>query len=329
MTYIIDFFRRNLPQKILSLITALLLWFFVMEAQDPTIEGYYDVTVTPSNVPYEFFVDCTEKTIKIKTRAPRSYFVKYDANAFRAYANLEGMGEGKHEITPQIVMPQGFELVEAEPPMIHVMVDSFAERQMPYELVTKGNVSSDTAIKSMTKSMEFVTIMGPKSLVDTVAKIYGTLPFSNNTESFEAQIPMKAVDGNNNPVPLVRVVPSVITVDVNLESGVEKKIVPIVAELTTSDGWEVTKISVEPAQIEITGAESVVNSIVTIKTVPFTVQTGQRVFKEKLNLVVPEGVSVKSDEVIVSAEVVRKTIMRDAPTMPSLNSNPNQSQNTN
>ena len=327
MTYIIDFFRRNLPQKILSLITALMLWFFVMEAQDPTIEGSYEVSVTPSNVPYEFFVDCSEKTIKIKTRAPRSYFVKYDANAFRAYANLEGMGEGKHEITPQIVMPQGFELAEAEPPIIHVMIDSFAERQMPFDLVTKGNVSTNTAIKKMTKSMDLVTIMGPKSLVGKVARIYGTLTFSSNTESFEVQIPMRAVDADNNPVPLVRVVPSVVTVDIELESGVEKKIVPIVAELDTSDGWEVTKISVDPAQVEITGAESVVNAIVTIKTEPVTVQTGQRVYKGKLKLVVPEGVTVKTDEVNVSAEVVRKTVVRDVPTMPSLNQNPNQNSN--
>jgi len=323
MTYLIDFFRRNLPQKLLSLITALMLWFFVMEAQDPTIEGSYEISVTTSNAPYEFFVVCREKTVKIKTRAPRSYFVKYDANAFRAYANLEGVGEGDHEITPQIVMPQGFELVETAPPIVHVMIDSFAERQMPFELQTKGNISSDTAIKNMTKSMEFVTIMGPKSLVEQVVKIYGTLTFSSNTESFETQVPMKAVDKDNNPVSLVRVVPSVVTVSVNLESGVEKKIVPIVAELTTAEGWEVTKVNVEPAQIEITGAESVVNSIITIKTVPFTVQTGQRVFKDKLQLVVPEGVSVKTDEVSVSAEIVRKTVM------PTLNPNQNPSQSSN
>lgn len=327
MRYIVDFFRRNLMKKFLSLVTAVLLWFFVMEAQDPTIEGSYEITVTPSNVPYEFFVNCAEKTIKIKTRAPRSYFVKYDSNAFRAYANLDGLKEGNHELTPQIVMPQGFELVETNPPIVHVIIDSFTERQMPFELVTKGNVSSDTAIKNMTKSMDVVTVMGPKSLVEQVTKVFGTLTFSSNTESFEAQIPMKAVDKENNQVPLVRVVPSVVTVDVDLESGAEKKIVPIVAELTTADGWEVTKVSVDPAQIEITGAESVVNSIVTIKTVPFTVQTGQRVFKEKLKLEVPEGVTVKTDEVNVSAEVVRKTVMSDVPRVTT--TNPNQSQDSN
>ena len=309
---VVSIFAHNFIQKLLSLITAFMLWFFVMESQDPTIEGSYEISVTISNAPYNFLASCEEKTINIKTLAPRSYFIKYDANAFRAYANLENLGEGKHEITPQIIMPQGFEFVNSDPPAVHVVIDSFAERQLPFDLVTKGNVSSDTAIKSLEKSMEVVTVMGPKSLIEQVTRVYGTLTFSNNTASFEAQIPMKAVDANNNQLIGVRVVPSVVTVSVDLESGIAKKIVPIVAELNAADGWEVTKVNVEPAQIEITGAESAISSVVTIKTEPISVQTGQRSFKGKIRLDVPEGITVKEEEVNVSAEIVRKSVVRDS-----------------
>ena len=44
---------------------------------------------------------------------------------------------------------------------------------------------------------------------------------------------------------------------------------------------------------------------------PFTVQTGQRLFKSTLRLLVPDGVSVKADEVTVTAEVVQKSVIRD------------------
>ncbi|MBR3747357.1 MAG: hypothetical protein IKN27_10410 [Selenomonadaceae bacterium] len=317
---VISIFAHNFIQKLLSLITAFMLWFFVMESQDPTIEGSYEVPVTISNAPYDFIAGCKEKTIHVKTVAPRSYFVKYDANAFRAYANLDGFGEGQHEITPQIIMPQGFELIKTDPSAVHVIIDSFAERQLVFELITKGNVSPDTAIKTLEKSMEIVTIMGPKTLVEQITRVYGTLTFSNNTESFEAQIPMKAVDANNNQIIGVRVVPSVVTVSVELENGIAKKIVPVVAELNVEDGWEVTKVNVEPAQIEITGAESAISSIVTIKTEPISVQTGQRIFRGKIRLDVPEGITVKENEVTVSAEIVRKTVMRDSSTPSTENS---------
>lgn len=311
MTQIIDLFRRNFLKKLIALVAAFLMWLFVMVEQDPEIEDTYTVPLTMSNVPYEFVAICETKTVTIDAHAPRSNFVKYDANAFRVYANLEGLGEGEHEIIPRVVMPQGFDLMDTQPGIVKVKLDPLIEQQMPIELRTTGTISQDAVVKDMIKSMELVTVVGPKSFVEQASKVYGTVNLSGNSSSFETQIPMKAVDEKDNIVPRVRVVPSVITVSVDVDSGLKKRIVPIVPELSVTDGWELSKITVDPAQIEVVGAENVVNSIVTLKTEPFMVQTGQRFFKATLRLLVPDGVTVKTNEVTVSAEVVRKAVMRD------------------
>jgi len=311
MTQIIDLFRRNFLKKLIALVAAFLMWLFVMVEQDPEIEDTYTVPLTMSNVPYEFVAICETKTVTIDAHAPRSNFVKYDANAFRVYANLEGLGEGEHEIIPRVVMPQGFDLMDTQPGIVKVKLDPLIEQQMPIELRTTGTISQDAVVKDMIKSMELVTVVGPKSFVEQASKVYGTVNLSGNSSSFETQIPMKAVDEKDNIVPRVRVVPSVITVSVDVDSGLKKRIVPIVPELSVTDGWELTKITVDPAQIEVVGAENVVNSIVTLKTEPFMVQTGQKFFKATLRLLVPDGVTVKTNEVTVSAEVVRKAVMRD------------------
>ena len=310
ITQILDLFRRNLLQKLIALVAAFLMWVYVMADQDPPIEGSYTVPLTISNAPYELMPICADKAILVEARAPRSNFVKYDANAFRVYANLEGLGEGEHQITPQVVMPQGFELVETNPAFVNVKLDPLTERQMPIEIMTTGAVAQDSVIKEIVKSMDTATVVGPKSFVDLASRVYGTVNLSGNTSSFELQIPMRTVDNKENVVPFVRVVPSVITVSVDIEGGLKKRIVPVVPELTAPEGWELTKINVEPAQIEISGTDSALNSIITLKTVPFTVQTGQRLFKSTLKLIVPEGVTVKNDEVTVSAEVIRRPIVR-------------------
>lgn len=311
MTQILNIFRRNFLKKIIALVAAFIMWVFVMADQDPAINDSYTVPLTISNVPYELVPLCEEKNIKIKTRAPRSYFVKYSSNAFRVYANLDGLGEGNHKITPQVVMPQGFELLEILPATVEVKLDPLTERPMSIEFITSGSIAQDSAIKEIKKSTDSVIVVGPKSFVEQTAKVFGNVNFTGNTSSFEMQIPMRAVDDKENVVPNVRVVPSVITVSVDIESGIKKKIVPVIAELSTAEGWELTKISVEPAQIEISGAESVINSIVTLKTEPFTVQTGQRIFKGTLELVIPESVTTKFNVVTVSAEVVRKPVIKE------------------
>ncbi len=311
MTRIINIFRRNLLKKLIALIVAFFMWVFVMDDQDPAINGSYVVPLTMSNVPYEYLAVCDIKTVQLETRAARSKFVKYDSNAFRVYANLDGLEEGDHQISPQVVMPQGFELIETRPATINVKLDPLIERQMPAEFIVKGSIASDAVITDTRKSMEFVTVVGPKSFVDKVARVYGTVKLSDNSSSFEMQVPMNAVDENDNVISRVRVVPSVITISFDIESGLKKRIIPVVPELSVAEGWEISKITVEPSQMEISGAESVINSIVTLKTVAFTVQTGQRFFKGTLKLVVPEGVNVPEHEVTVSAEVTRKPVMKD------------------
>ncbi|MBQ6296521.1 MAG: hypothetical protein IJK81_02355 [Selenomonadaceae bacterium] len=313
MTQIINLFRRNFLKKLVALIAAFFMWIFVMAEQDPSIEGSYTVPLTMSNAPYELVAICDDKTIQVEARAPRSNFVKYDANAFRAYADLEGLEAGEHQISPKVIMPQGFELLETKPFIIKVKLDPLIEQQTPIILMTTGAVAQDVIISNIRKSMDMVTLVGPKSFVEQVNKVYGTLNLSNNTSSFETQIPMNAVDANNNVVQRVRVVPSVITVSVDVDSGVKKKIVPIVPEISVADGWEINRISVEPTQMEIVGAESVVNSITSLRTAPFIVQTGQKFFRITMKLQIPDGVTVKSDEVIVSAEIVRKASVRDQP----------------
>ncbi len=313
MTQILNLFRRNLLKKLIALIAAFFMWVFVMADQDPSIEGSYTVPLTMSNTPYELIAICDEKTIQIEARAPRSNFVKYDANAFRAYANLEGLEEGEHQISPQVIMPQGFELLETNPFIVKVKLDPLIEQQTPIILVTTGAVAQDVTISDIRKSMDMVTLVGPKSFVEQVSKVYGTLNLSGNNSSFEMQIPMNAVDEKNNVVQRVRVVPSVITVSVDVDSGLKKRIVPIIPEISIADGWELNRITVEPTQMEIIGSESVVNSITALRTAPFIVQTGQKFFRITMKLQVPDGVTVKSDEVIVSAEIVRKAIVRDQP----------------
>lgn len=311
MTRIIDLFRHNLLKKFIALTIAFLMWIYVMAEQDPPIEDSYTVSLTVSNAPYELVPLYEEKTIQVVTRAARSNFFKYDSNAFRAYVNLEGLGEGEHQITPQVFMPPGFELVDTTPQIIKVKLDPLIERQLPIEILTTGSVGKDSAVKEISKSMDMVTVVGPKSYVEKTKRVYGTINFSGNTSSFEWQIPVRAVDDKEAAIPFVRVVPSVITVSVEIESGLKKKVVPVVPELTAPDGWELTKIYVDPAQVEISGIESVVNQIVTLKTEPSIVQTGQRNFKGTLELILPEGVSSKVGEVNVSAEIIRRPVAKD------------------
>ncbi|MCR5834546.1 MAG: hypothetical protein K6G55_07865 [Selenomonadaceae bacterium] len=306
MKFLLDIVRHNVMKKIIALIAAFFMWVFVMDKQDPQIEKYYDVPLTLSNAPFELTPICEEKMIRLKLRAQRSNFFKYDSSAFRVYINLEGMDAGEYKLVPRPVPPMGFEVLEMMPSNVHVKLDPLIEKSMPIEIETMGTIAPNAIIKKIDKSIDTVTVVGPKSAVECTQRVFGTVKLLNNSSSFEVQVPLTAVDENQNAIPRVHVVPSVITVTVNVESGIKKRIVPVVPEVSAAEGYELSKVVSNPTQVEVVGAESIVNSIITLKTEPLIIPEGQSTYSGTLNLEVPEGVSVDHNEVTISAIITKK-----------------------
>ena len=126
---------------------------------------------------------------------------------------------------------------------------------------------------------------------------------TNNEDDFEIQVPMSAIDADGRQVKGVRVVPSSITVKVDLEIGVKKKVVPIVVNLVPPNGKEFSKVTAEPERIEIAGKEEIINPIESIQTTSIELPALTHDFHGTLKLVVPDGVTVRDNKVSVTAEL--------------------------
>ena len=57
-------FQRNKIQKIVALISATVLWFYVMDTQNPSINGSYDVPLSMANTPAGFKPIFADQTIR-------------------------------------------------------------------------------------------------------------------------------------------------------------------------------------------------------------------------------------------------------------------------
>lgn len=294
-------FQRNKMQKFVALISATLLWFFVMDTQNPTINGSYEVPVTMANTPKNYKAIYQEQTIKVKLSAPRSYFIDYGASNIRAFANLQNYSaEGEYEIPVETTFPKGFELESITPNTIHVQLDPFIEKQIPADLIVTGAPIENTVVKELIKSSENVTLIGPKNAVNRVTRVIGYIGLNGNKETFDLIVPMTAIDEDGREVRGVRAVPSVITVTVKIESELVRKTVPIVADVIIPQGREIAEIVVAPKTVEIVGREEIINSIESISTEPLSFIVNAKTFIGKLKLVLPEGVTALRNEVDVT-----------------------------
>ena len=307
ITRLKNIIRHNFMQKLIAVIIASFLWIFVMDDQNPVIEGSYTVPLTVTGVAKNYKAIYTEQPVKIKLRAPRSYFVNYNTADFRAFVNMTNYVEGEFDVSTEAAYPQGFEFVSINPETVHIQLDPFIERQFPVEVIVTGSLAEGRGLKSIQKSQEKVTVVGPKTAVETVKRVIGYAGLSNNQDDFRLQVPMTAINEDGREVRGARVIPTSIDVDIDIETNIRKKTVPVSADIVAADNWEISGVKIEPEQVEISGVEDIINPIESIKNVQQTIPAGSKLFRKNCKLALPEGVTSSVEQISVTVELKKKS----------------------
>lgn len=261
-------FHRNLPIKIMAILTAVILWFYVMNEQNPPIEATITRDVQMVNVPEETLVSLQENKVRIKMRALRSYFVSASDNDFRAEVNVGDLEEGLSMERVKVILPHGFELMEVDPPALPVVADKMVKRSMNVSIVTTGVPMDGTTLAGITGERENVEIIGPRTKVAQAARIVAYVPLTNHDKDFQQRVHLMVVGIQGRIIDGVTAIPAAMSVDVQLARGLTKKIVTVSPAIVgqLAEGYIVDRVAINPAKIEIAGRKEVIDKIQSIAT---------------------------------------------------------------
>ena len=300
--------QRNFMAKAISLLVAIFLWMIVMDDQNPAIEKEYVIPVAMENTPRGYKITKDIDDTKIKVRAQRSYFLNVDSGDFKAKVDMGGLEAGNSVVPIHVQAPQGFEMVELQPENVNVFLDPFIEKQVRVELIVTGSTAPSATVAQISQSHPTATVLGPKSAVDTVARIIGYVGLTGNDSDFDLQVPLSAINEEGREVEGVRVAPSTTSVSVQLARGLSKKVVLVKPNLGKDlpEGYAVDAVRVSPSNIEIAGDEKVIGSIQEIETEPISLKEKESTFTASAKLVLPEGITVTNPEVSVNIVVNKK-----------------------
>lgn len=294
-------FRRNKIQKCVALISSAALWFYVMDTQNPIINGSYEVPLSSSNVQPKFKAIFPEQTVQVRLSAPRSYFIDYGVNNIHAFANMRNYNDGgEYDVPIDVSYPKGFELESVTPNTVHVQLDPFVEFLIEPEIRITGAPAKDSVVTGFTKSSDKVTLVGPQTSVDKVARVIGYAGLRGESQPLDILTPLTPVDKDGRELRDVRVAPSTINVQVQIESELRQKTVPVEADITVPTGRELLQVIVAPSTIELIGKQEDLDAIDSVRTEPLTFIVNAKTFIGKLRLIIPEGVTASYDEVDVT-----------------------------
>lgn len=301
--------QHNLAAKIAALCVAVILWGYVMNDQNPAIEGSFTLQVQLKNMPEGYNIHQDASYVTIKVRGARSLFVNTAPDDFKAYVDLQDAADGKQSYKVQIEMPQGFELVETRPPMIEVTLDRIIERNIRATVQITGTPAQGASVEKVSQSNDAVLVEGPESLVNQIDHVIGYVGLNGQNDSdFDMQVPLAAVNAEGREVRGVTVKPSSLYATVRITRSLMKKLVVIQPALADdlSKNLKLAAVKAEPAKIEISGTEKAINGIDALATEKISLADVSGSMDKKVKLVLPEGVTVDNPEVAVHITIKSK-----------------------
>jgi len=298
--------RKDISTKILSVLFAIVMWFYIIQVQSPDVER------TIKDIPVLFtqtenlenrklmLLNDKEYTVDLKVRGQRKYIVDLNASNISIVADVGNIQKtGAHTIYTNVVMPYGnLEVVNQRPSTINVTVDEVVEAEKEIFVETAGNPSNGYAVGEIETTPKKVKIRGAKSLVGGVDHLLATVDVSGRSEDILTVVNLEMIGTTDKVVDSTYVTLEKDKVEVRCEI-LKKKTVSIEPKFEDSlikDGYSLDESSLKA--VEIAGAVSAIEKIDKVETKLITKDMIKKDATAEVELVLPSGVELLGGEKI-------------------------------
>lgn len=288
-----NLFRKNLPVKILALIASIIMWGYVMNEENPSVNGRYTVPVEIVNAPEGYDVNMGVREVTLKVRAPRSLMAAAHESDFKAVIDLSGDTEGEYDEKIRTVIPQGFELLGMSDDTVHVTMEALIAHGVPVDIVVNGKAAQGMELGEIKPAQQYVNVYGPRHLVDSIVKASGKIKLADNNSDFTMRVKLTAVTADGENINNLAVLPGELDVTVQLVPGEGKKIVPVKPTVSgiLPEGYVLGEITVQPNQVEVAGANKTLADIKNVETIPLSLHGVTSTLDKDVELSLPEGIA--------------------------------------
>ncbi len=291
--------------KIVCLLLAIILWFLIINEQNPVSEGSYTVPVVIENLDSQYITSNVPKTVYVRLSGPRNTIINVGPSDIKAYIDLADAQEGDMDVPIRIEIPSGTELKKQSMATAKITVDVYAVREFNLTPHLVGKMDKDSFISNLKIVPEKVVVSGARRLIQKVDKAVVEIPVGDKNEDFSlmAQIHLLAADGSK--VDGLEMTPWQSNLRVSIGHNAASKKVPVhvTSYGTVSDGVTLKALKADPDEVEVRGDANVLQGVSRIDLTPVNVQ-GLAEDKEWKILVSPiNGVIVNPDVVDVTATV--------------------------
>ena len=291
--------------KIICLLMAIVLWFFIINEQNPMSEGSYTVPIVVENLDSQYITSNVPKTVYVRLSGPRNTIINVGPSDIKAYIDLSDAQEGEMSAPVRIEIPAGTELKKQSMTSADIMVDVYTVRELALTPHLVGQTKNDIFVSSLKVVPEKVVISGARRLVKQVELAVVEIPIEDRIDDFSIMAPIRLVAADGSRVEGLEMTPWQSNIRISIGHNAVTKDIPVyvTTEGDVSPSVSLKEIKINPNTVAVKGDANILKNLSRIDLPPIDISGLKQDKKWKIIVSPVNGVIFEPDTIEVAVDV--------------------------
>ena len=298
-----DWLKANhVWMKVLSLLLAVLLWFYVMDVEDPQRDyTVYDVPVQLIGADqlqekYNLALASNETpTVDLKLRGTITRLAGVTKDNITVRADITGITEaGDYEVAYDVSYITGVTIAESSPAEIALTIEDIITVKLPVQVNKVGKLADGLETdKAIVDPIE-VEVTGIRSQLENAYRAYVNISADQLTDTFEGDVEYIIVDEEEHELKGFSITKATPTINVRIPVYMVKE-VPLTVDLVEGSGAAASDatVTVTPSYVKITGSIADVVPVTELKLGTVDLNTFSLAYSATMLVSLPDNVYLK------------------------------------
>ncbi len=297
--------KRNSGLKLISVILALLLWFYIgYQEQGKVGQDYVEVKLRYLNLGEGLTVTGPENV------SLRIWGAFRETPAATAYVNLEGLDEGEYNLPVKVKAVENAMFTSVEPNHVTLTLSRNNNHSLKIETVVLQSPLPAYQVLDLMVVPEKCLISGEQKQVEQVERIVCYLQLAGITQSSTLDVPLKALNKNGQPVEQgIRLHPAKANVYAAIGQNLERKTVSVkaITKGNPEEGCQLASLRLEPDKVELLGVKDQLAGIDEIGTKEIDLNGKNQSFVQEVEVQNLGSIKVFPSKLTVEAVIEKST----------------------
>lgn len=302
--------------KILSVIFAILLWFYVITEQNPVVPKEITIPIKITNVEtldkYDMVLldDPNSFSINLRLKGKKEILDTVNANTINAYADISGYRKQGENHVPVVIsgIPEGIGITSKANQTVKVNLDKKMVSQRTVTAKITGNPVAGLAYITPELTPSEVILTGAESLINKIKAVTVEADIAGASDNVIKRLPVRLLDEQGKDVSGVETNPQYINVNVPI-ANTKRVPINLVLEGNVGEGYTISEQPVQPREILVTGDQQVIDSLTAINTTALNINNLVADTELEVKLELPPGVKmVYENEAIKAVLDIQKVV---------------------